>query len=95
MQAPWGRRPVVLLSRDSAYEIRESVTVAPITTTIRRISVEVPLGPEDGMPRSCVANLDNISTVGKNIIQEPITVLSLQKLQAVEAAIHFALGMEE
>ena len=94
LAASWGRRPVVLLSRDSAYQVRESVTVAPITTRIRRIPVEVELGPEDVMPRVCVANLDNISTIDKNLLQERITSLSPAKLRAVEEAICFALGME-
>lgn len=47
---PTGRRPVVLLSRDEAYAIRALVTVAPVTTRIRQIPAEVPLGPEDGLP---------------------------------------------
>jgi hypothetical protein len=56
---PTGRRPVVLLSRDEAYAVRALVTVASVTTRIRSIPAEVPLGPEDGLPRDCVANLDN------------------------------------
>ncbi len=93
LAAPWGRRPVVLLSRDSAYPVRESVTVAPVTTAIRHIPVEVPLGPEEGLPRPCVANLDNISTIDKNLLQERISSVSPQKLRAMEEAIRFALGM--
>lgn len=41
---PIGRLPVVLLSRNAAYAIRESITVAPVTRTIHDIPVEVPLG---------------------------------------------------
>lgn len=40
---PAGRRPAVRLSRDSAYRVRASATVAPITRTIRHILVEVEL----------------------------------------------------
>ena len=39
-----GRRPVLLLSRDEAYAVRELVTVAPVTTRMRHIPSEVPLG---------------------------------------------------
>ena len=53
---PAGRRPVVLLSRDEAYAVRELVTVAPLTTRRRRIPTEVALGRADGLPRRCVAN---------------------------------------
>lgn len=50
---PMGRRPVVLLSRDEAYAIRDFIMAAPVTTRVRRIVAEVPLGPEDGLPRPC------------------------------------------
>ena len=89
------RRPVVLLSRDSAYDARSLVTVAPVTTRIRGISAEVGLGPADGMPRECVVNLDNINTIRKHLLQRFMIDLSQQKLLAVEDAIRFALGMEE
>lgn len=92
---PSGRRPVLLLSRDEAYAVRELVTVAPVTTRVRNIPTEVPLGPEDGLPRACVANLDTIVTIAKNSLRERVTGLGPQKLQAVEAAIHFALGLQE
>ena len=62
---PSGRRPVVLLSRDEAYAARALVTVAPVTTRIRNIPVEVILGPQDGLPRRCVVNLDTITTISK------------------------------
>jgi mRNA interferase MazF len=45
---PAGRRPVLLLSRDEAYSVRELVTAAPVTTRIRHIPSEVVLGTADG-----------------------------------------------
>ena len=42
------------------------VIVAPVTTRIRGIPGEVPLGPEDGLPRACVADLDAIYTISKS-----------------------------
>ncbi len=91
---PRGRRPVVLLSRDSAYAIRDYVTVAPVSTRVRRLPVEVLLGPEDGLSQSSAANLDNILTIDKRSLQRQIATLRPDKLQAVETAIHFALGLE-
>ena len=44
LPAPAGRRPVLLLSRDSAYLVRSGVLVAPLTGTIRDTPVEVPVG---------------------------------------------------
>ena len=46
------------------------------------------------MPRRCVANLDNISTIAKDLIQERITSLGAEKIAALESAIHFALDLE-
>ena len=90
---PAGRRPVILLSRDEAYEIRRLVTVAPVTTRVRGIPVEVALGPKDGMPRECVINFDTVTTIPKDALRERLTVLSRAKMTAVEGALKFALGL--
>lgn len=91
--APIGRRPVVLLSRDSAYQVRSAVTVAPVTRTVRNIPVEVQLDTSDGLPSRCVANLDDIATIPKTLIRQRIAVLSAEKMLEVEAAIRFALDL--
>lgn len=90
---PIGRRPVVLLSRDTAYRVRTSVTVGVVTRTVRTIPVEVPLGLEDGMPEQCVVNLDNILTIPKARLVERITTLSGGKMTVVAKAIIFALDL--
>lgn len=92
---PTGLRPVLLLSRDEAYAVRALITVAPITTRVRHIPSEVPLGPEDGLPRDCVANLDIITTIPKASLDGLAAALSPSKMRAVDTAIHFALGLEE
>ena len=88
---PIGRRPVVLLSRDEAYAVRNAVTIAEVTTTIRGIPVEVVLGPEDGLPKKCVANLDTIATIRKDLLTKRITLLRNERLQQIDAAIKFSL----
>ena len=90
---PTGRRPVVLLSRNAAYRVRTSITVGMVTRTARAIPVEVPLGPEDGMPQQCVVNLDDILTIPKARLTERIITLSHQKMTAVARAIIFALDL--
>jgi len=91
---PAGHRPVLLLSRDEAYLVRRLVTVAPVTTRIRGIPVEVPLGQDDGLPKASVANLDSLVTIPKARLKKRVASLGEPKLRAVEAAIRFALGME-
>lgn len=90
---PMGRRPVLLLSRDEAYSVRELVTVAPVTTRIRRIPTEVALGREDGMRRASVVNLDSIVTIPKAALRSKIARLRREKLTAVHRAIRFALAL--
>jgi mRNA interferase MazF len=57
---PVGRRPVLLLSRTSAFPYLNRVLVAEVTTTVRGIPQEVSLGRREGLPRSCVVNLDQV-----------------------------------
>ena len=91
---PGGRRPVVLVSRDSAYSTRDFITVAPVTTRVRRLPIEVLLGPDDGLPETSAANLDSMLTVPKSRLQSYIASLSADKIRQVDTAIHFALGLE-
>ena len=92
---PAGRRPVVLMSRDEAYAVRSRVTVAPVTTRIRRIPVEVELGPEDGLPKSCVVNLDSIVTIPKSQLKQRVALLKPAKIRNIDAAVRFALGLRD
>ena len=87
-----GRRPVVLLSRNEAYAVRTLVTVAPVTTRVRRIRSELPLGRKDGLQKPCVANLDSILTIPKAHLRERIGALNAEKLRLLDAALRFALG---
>lgn len=91
---PAGRRPVVLVSRDEAYAVRELVTIAPVTTRIRDLPVEVSLGPADGLPKACVINADILTTIPKRLLSERVTLLSPSKVASLDEAIRFALGLD-
>ena len=91
---PSGRRPVVLVSRDDAYAVRDLITVAPITTRIRTIPVEVPLGIAQGLSKECVANFDSMTTVPKGCLSEMVSTLSPNKIAEMNEAIRFALDLE-
>ncbi len=93
LPAPIGRRPVVLLSRNEAYAVRNAVTVAEVTSTIRGIPVEVELGPDDGLPKKCVVNLDTIVTIRKDLLIERISILHGEKVKQIDSAIKFALSL--
>jgi mRNA interferase MazF len=94
LPAPIGRRPVLLLSRDQAYRILNRVTVAEISTTIREIPVEVELGADEGLPRRCVANLDNIHAVAVKRLSSRIGSLEPERGWDVERAIGYALDID-
>jgi mRNA interferase MazF len=89
-----GPRPVLLLSRDEAYEVRAVVRVAALTTRIRGMPVEVQLGPDDGMPRACVVDLDALTTIPKDSLSEPLATLSPRRMSAVDSALRFSLGLD-
>ncbi|HEX3759974.1 MAG TPA: type II toxin-antitoxin system PemK/MazF family toxin [Kofleriaceae bacterium] len=90
---PAGRRPVALVSRNAAYRVRSSVTVAEVSTVIRAIPSEVSLGPRDGMPGPCVINTDNLVTIPKALLESHITSLGKTKLAQLDAALQFSLGL--
>jgi mRNA interferase MazF len=93
LPAPAGRRPVLLLSRDEAYAVRELVTVAPLTTRTRGIPSEVPLDRSDGVPKACAVNLDTITTIPKALLGTHVSTLTPLRMAAVDRAIRYALGL--
>jgi mRNA interferase MazF len=93
-KAPDKRRPVLILTRDSAIGFLNALTIAPLTSTIRNIPTEVYLTPADGMRSECAVNLDNMQTVPKANLGSPIATLSSTRMEEVKQAISFALGFD-
>jgi mRNA interferase MazF len=94
-RAPDKRRPVLILTRNSALPYLTGITVAKITTTIRGPASEVLLTPgEDGVLEECVVSTDNILTIPRAQLGDLITELSPERMRAVRAAIEFALGFD-
>jgi mRNA interferase MazF len=90
---PDKKRPVLILTRNSALEYLGEVTVAPVTSTVRDIPSEVFLSKADGMPHDCAVNCDHLQTVPKGKIGSLITVLSQSRMDDVGQAICFALDI--
>jgi mRNA interferase MazF len=86
------RRPALVLTREAAIPVMRQVIVAYLTTTIRGIPTEVRLGPGDGVPRECVISMDNLGTVSRSLLSEPITTLSGPRLHEVCRALAIATG---
>ncbi len=91
---PDKRRPVVVLTRDSALAYLATVTVAPVTSTVRGVPSEVVLTEEDGMKTSCAVNLHNVVTVSLDRLGKRIARLSSARTNEICAAIRFSLGCD-
>jgi mRNA interferase MazF len=95
LPAPVGERPVLLLSRDPAYRYLSKFLVVEITTTVRNIPTEVPLGSREGLPKRCVANCDNIRTVPRDRLIRRVGVLAAERTVELKRALGRALLWEE
>ena len=93
MPAPAGRRPVVLVSRDSSYAVRSSIMVVEVSRTVRAIPTEVPLGKREGLPAKCTANADNLVTIPKAWLDARVGPLPAEKVAALDEALKFALSL--
>ncbi|MGH9209590.1 MAG: type II toxin-antitoxin system PemK/MazF family toxin [Acidimicrobiales bacterium] len=85
-------RPVVVLTRDRAIAAMERVLVAPLTTTVRGVPTEVPLGRRDGLPTACVVSLDDLAPIAKDYLVECITSLSADRTEEIGRALRRATG---
>ena len=95
MPEPIGRRPVLLLSRGSAYEYLAHVIVAEITSTIRNIPVEIALGRREGLKHASVANLDNVHVVARRRLVSRIGAIAAPRVPEVKRALGYALDWPE
>ena len=92
--APFGRRPVVVLTRDAAIPVLRSVVVAPVSRTVRGIASEVPLGSEEGLAHRSAATCDSLVTLPRSSFDpEPVGRLARRKIAALDSALRYALGV--
>jgi mRNA interferase MazF len=93
--SPDKNRPVVVLTRDSAISYLSTVSVAPITSTIRGVPSEVVLGVDDGMKALCAVNLHNTITVSQARLGKRVARLSGPRMDEICAALRFSLGCDQ
>jgi mRNA interferase MazF len=91
---PDKKRPVVVLTRDSAISYLSTVSIAPITSTIRGVPSEVALGQDDGMKAPCAVNLHNTITVSQDRLGKRLARLSSARMNEICAALRFSLGCD-
>ena len=91
---PDKQRPVVVLTRDSAIRYLSTVTVAPVTSTIRGVPSEVLLDEEDGLRGRCAVNLHNAVTVSQQRLGKRVARLGPRRMSEVCSALRFSLGCD-
>ena len=87
-----GRRPYLVLTRQSAIPVLNAVLAAPATRTIRELPTEVVLDQSDGMPSECALSLDNLTSVPQELFRDRITRLSVGRMTEVCRALALATG---
>ncbi len=87
-------RPVLILTRAMVIPRMTRVTVAPITSTIRGLSTEVPVGTANGLDHACVVSCDNIATILEDQLRRPIGWFHPNDEPALAAAIIAAYSLE-
>jgi mRNA interferase MazF len=87
-------RPVIVLTRPQVRPYLNSVTVAPITSTIRGLSTEVPVGRSNGLDHDSVISCDNITTVRRAALGKLLGYLQPAQEPALARAIAAAYDLE-
>ncbi len=86
-------RPVLVLTRSEVLDVRELVTVAEVTTSIRGLAAEVDVDHFDvGLDRPSVINCDGIHTVTQASLTTPVGGVSDETMRKVCSAVNYALG---
>ncbi|MGI8677254.1 MAG: type II toxin-antitoxin system PemK/MazF family toxin [Jatrophihabitans sp.] len=88
-------RPVLVLTREEVRSVRQLVTVAPITSTVRGLRSEVIVGQRNGLDHDSVVNLDSITTVPRDLLLRPIGALLEQQEYELTRAFHEAFDLED
>lgn len=87
-------RPVLVLTREEVRAVRQLVTVAPITSTVRGLRSEVVVGQRNGLDHDSVVNLDSIMTMPRDLLVRPIGALLEQQEYELTRAFHEAFDLE-
>lgn len=87
-------RPVVVLTREAARAAMTKVTVAPITSTIKGLNSEVPVGPDNGLEQLSAISLDNVVTIPANLLGRTIGFLTSDQEMLLAKAIVLAYNLD-
>lgn len=87
-------RPVLILTRELVRPHLRRVTVAAITSTIRGLSTEVPVGRLNGLDQDCVVSCDNVVTIPVSALGRQIGYFLPAQESALSAAVRAAFDLD-
>lgn len=87
-------RPVLVLTREGARAAMTKVTVAPITSTVRGLSSEVPVGRDNGLDHAGVASIDNVLTIPADLLGRSLGFLDAGQERELAKAIVLAYDLD-
>jgi mRNA interferase MazF len=87
-------RPVLILTRELVRPHLATVTVAPITTTIRGLSTEVHVDAANGLAGPSVVSCDNVTTIPTSALAAQVGVLLDRQEPALSDAIGSAFDLD-
>ena len=93
-ELPGGSHPAVVVTRNRAIPLLRNVCVAAVTSTIRELPTEVPLGTGEGLARECVVNCDNLFTLPKRALGRRRGALGPEQLDELNRALRIALELD-
>jgi mRNA interferase MazF len=92
--APDKLRPVLVLTRQEVIGLLHTVTVAPVTSTIRGAPSEVLVGAREGLKHESAVNLDHVQTVERARLSGYLGHLGPEKMREVCRALAIAVGCD-
>jgi len=87
-------RPVLILTREIVRPHLNTVTVAPITSTIRGLSTELPVGVANGLDKPSVVACDHVTTIPKEALGSRLGLLLDDQERALSDAVHAAFDLD-
>ena len=81
------RRPVLIVTRNEAIHVLSSITIAPVTRTVRNIPTEIALGARHGLSSTCAAAFDNLQPMRRSLLTTRVGRLGVEELEEICRAI--------
>lgn len=87
-------RPVLVLTRSAARAAMTKVTVAPVTSTVKGLSSEVLVGPQNGLDHDGAVSIDNVVRIPATLLGRTVGFLSATQEASLAKAVVLAYDLD-